>query len=70
LQALPSLPSPTQHRPLTGDADTTCHIDATGRRAAQLIPGAVLKVYSGAAHGLFLTHAAALNDDLSAFLMT
>lgn len=53
-----------------GDADTTCHIDTTGRRVAQLIPGAVLKVYTGAAHGLFLTHAAAFNDDLSAFVTT
>jgi pimeloyl-ACP methyl ester carboxylesterase len=52
-----------------GDADHTCRIDTTGRRVAQLIPGAELKVYSGAAHGLFITHAATLNDDLLAFVM-
>jgi non-heme chloroperoxidase len=53
-----------------GDADRTCLIDTTGRRVAQLIPGAELKIHSGAAHGLFLTHAAALSDDLLAFVMT
>jgi pimeloyl-ACP methyl ester carboxylesterase len=53
-----------------GDADHTCHIDTTGRRVAQLIPGAELKVYSGAGHGLFISHAGTLNDDLLAFVMT
>jgi pimeloyl-ACP methyl ester carboxylesterase len=53
-----------------GDADRTCHLDSTGRRVAQLIPSATLKVYSGAAHGLFVTHAAALNDDLLSFVMS
>ena len=51
-----------------GDADRTCHIDTTGRRVAQLIPGAELKVYAGAAHGLFITHTAAFNDDLLTFV--
>jgi non-heme chloroperoxidase len=51
-----------------GDADHTCNIDTTARRVVQLIPGAALKVYSGAAHGLFVTHAAALNEDLLAFV--
>lgn len=53
-----------------GDADHTCNIDTTGRRVAQLIPGAVLKIYSGAAHGLFVTHAGAFNEDLLAFVTT
>jgi pimeloyl-ACP methyl ester carboxylesterase len=47
-----------------GDADLTCKLDTTGRRIAQLIPGAELKVYSGAPHGLFITHMEALNRDL------
>jgi pimeloyl-ACP methyl ester carboxylesterase len=50
-----------------GDADRTCPLETTGRRVAQLIPGAELKVYSGAPHGLFITHMDKLNDDLRAF---
>jgi non-heme chloroperoxidase len=51
-----------------GDADTTCHIDTTGRRVAQLIPGAELKVYEGARHGLFITHVDRFNRDLLQFV--
>jgi non-heme chloroperoxidase len=51
-----------------GDADRTCPIDTTGRRVAQLIPNAKLKVYGGAAHGLFITHTASFKDDLLAFV--
>jgi pimeloyl-ACP methyl ester carboxylesterase len=50
-----------------GDADSTCKIDTTGRRVAQLIPGAQLKVYAGAAHGLFITHVDPVNRDLLSF---
>jgi non-heme chloroperoxidase len=50
-----------------GDADRTCPIDLTGRRLAQLIPGAELKVYEGAPHGLFITHMERLNRDLRDF---
>jgi len=50
-----------------GDADRTCKLETTGRRVAQLIPGAELKVYSGAPHGLFITHMNTLNEDLLAF---
>ena len=50
-----------------GDDDHTCKLETTGRRVAQLIPGADLKVYNGARHGLFLTHMAAFNDDLLTF---
>ena len=51
-----------------GDADRTCQIETTGRRVAQLIPGAELKVYKDAPHGLFLTHMERLNNDLLAFV--
>ena len=50
-----------------GDADRTCGLETTGRRLAQLIPGAELKVYSGAPHGLFITHMQMLNGDLLSF---
>jgi non-heme chloroperoxidase len=50
-----------------GDDDHTCTLETTGRRVAQLIPGADLKVYNGARHGLFLTHMTAFNDDLLKF---
>jgi non-heme chloroperoxidase len=51
-----------------GDADHTCHIETTGRRVAELIPGAQLKVYPGAAHGLNLTHVDQFNSDLLSFV--
>jgi pimeloyl-ACP methyl ester carboxylesterase len=50
-----------------GDADHTCNIDTTGRRVAQLIPGAQLKVYAGASHGLFIPHVDAFNRELLTF---
>ncbi len=53
-----------------GDADRTCTLETTGRRIAQLIPGAQLNVYGGAPHGLFLTHMDRLNGDLLKFVRT
>jgi pimeloyl-ACP methyl ester carboxylesterase len=50
-----------------GDRDHSAPIDLTGRRVAQLIPGAELKVYEGAPHGLFITHMDRLNRDLVDF---
>ncbi|MFH9347852.1 alpha/beta fold hydrolase [Kitasatospora sp. NPDC017646] len=35
-----------------GDDDQIVPIDATGRKTAQLVPGAVLEVYEGAGHGI------------------
>lgn len=51
-----------------GDGDQIVPLEATGRLAAQLIPGAQLKVYAGAPHGFAVTHAQALNEDLLAFI--
>lgn len=51
-----------------GDADHSCPLETTGRRLAQLIPGAQLKVYEGAPHGLFLTHMERFNDELLTFV--
>jgi non-heme chloroperoxidase len=51
-----------------GDADQSAPIDLTGRRTAQAISGSQLKVYEGAAHGLFITEKDRLNGDLLAFI--
>jgi non-heme chloroperoxidase len=50
-----------------GDQDVTCPIDLTARRTAELVPGAKLRVYEGAPHGLFVTHIDRLNQDLLDF---
>jgi pimeloyl-ACP methyl ester carboxylesterase len=51
-----------------GDKDASAPIDLTGRPTAAQIPDAVLKIYEGAPHGLFLTHKDRLNADLLAFV--
>jgi non-heme chloroperoxidase len=53
-----------------GDKDVNAQIDFTGRRTAKLIPRCVFKVYEGAAHGLFITHADRFNKDLTTFVTT
>jgi non-heme chloroperoxidase len=50
-----------------GDKDASAPLDLTGKRMAALIPGAQLKVYEGAPHGLYITHMDRLNTDLLAF---
>lgn len=50
-----------------GTADVSAPLDFTGRKTAALIPGAQLKVYEGAPHGLMFTHADRLNADLIEF---
>jgi len=51
-----------------GDDDQIVPIDASARRTAELVDGAVLKVYGGASHGLFATHVEQLNRDLLEFI--
>ncbi len=51
-----------------GDDDQIVPIDAAGRASAKLVPGATLKVYPGAPHGLTDTHKDQLNADLLAFI--
>ena len=51
-----------------GDADQIVPFETTGKKAAELILGAELKVYEGAPHGFAVTHAQQLNEDLLAFL--
>jgi pimeloyl-ACP methyl ester carboxylesterase/quercetin dioxygenase-like cupin family protein len=50
-----------------GDRDIQAPLDLCGRKTAQLVPQSSLRVYANAAHGLFVTHAHQLNDDLLAF---
>ena len=50
-----------------GDKDVSARIDFTGCRTANLIKGSQFKVYPGAAHGLFITHAEQFNKDIAAF---
>ena len=52
---------------LHGDKDASAPLEMTGRPTAAGIRGAVLKVYPGAPHGLFLTHMNQVNADLLAF---
>ncbi|THD58543.1 alpha/beta hydrolase [Phenylobacterium sp.] len=44
-----------------GDVDASAPLEITGQPTAALIPGAKLQVLKGAPHGLFLTHAEAVN---------
>lgn len=50
-----------------GTADASVPLDLTGRPTADAIPGARLTVYEGAPHGLVMTHAVRLADDIAAF---
>lgn len=52
---------------IQGDKDASAPLSLTGRRTAELIPGATLTVYEGAPHGLFITHMERLNADLLAY---
>lgn len=51
-----------------GDRDLGAPIALTGQKTADAIPGSQLKVYEGAAHGLFITHKEQLNRDLLTFI--
>jgi non-heme chloroperoxidase len=50
-----------------GDKDVSAPLAITGRKTAALMPSATVKIYEGAPHGLFLTHAERLNKDLQEF---
>jgi len=55
---------------LHGDDDQIVPIDASARLTGQIVQGAELKVYPGAPHGLFATHADQFNADLLDFAKT
>ena len=50
-----------------GDNDQNAPL-LCAQRTARAIPGSQLKIYEGAAHGLYLTHKDRLNNDLLAFI--
>ena len=52
---------------LQGDRDASAPLHLTGRKTAQLMPNATLKVYPGAGHGLYAADSAAVNADILAF---
>lgn len=51
-----------------GDRDVSSPLGPTARRTAELLPGAELRVYADAPHGLFVTHIDALNADIADFI--
>jgi non-heme chloroperoxidase len=51
-----------------GDDDQIVPLAAAGLLTVKLVPGAILKIYPGAPHGLAQTQAATFNADLLAFL--
>ncbi len=51
-----------------GADDQIVPIGASALRSAEFVPGATLKVYPGAPHGLTQTHQDEFNDDLLAFI--
>ena len=53
---------------LHGDKDASAPLEMTGKRTAAGIKGAVLKVYPGGPHGLFVTHMREVNADLLGFI--
>lgn len=61
---LPRLATPTLI--LQGEADTV-PVTISGQRTAGLIKGSTLKIYPNGPHGVFVTHADAVNSDLIAF---
>ncbi len=53
---------------LHGDDDQIVPIDVAARRSVKLIPGAILKVYEGAPHGMCTTLKDRVNADLLEFI--
>lgn len=51
-----------------GTSDHTIPIDVSGRRSAKLLPNATLSEYEGEPHGLLLTAADRLNEELLKFI--
>jgi non-heme chloroperoxidase len=53
---------------LHGDDDQIVPIDAAGRKSAEIVKNATLKVYPGGSHGMCTVEADKVNADLLAFL--
>jgi non-heme chloroperoxidase len=65
---LPAVAVPTLI--IHGDADVSAPIELTGRKTARFIPGSQFRLYEGAPHGLFVTHADRVNADILEFMQT
>jgi non-heme chloroperoxidase len=50
-----------------GDADASAPVEITGAKAVALIPGARLKIYQNAPHGLVATHLSQVEADIVEF---
>jgi len=50
-----------------GDADASAPVEITGAKAVALIPGARLKIYQNAPHGLVATHLSQVEADILEF---
>ncbi|GAA2760733.1 alpha/beta fold hydrolase [Actinopolymorpha rutila] len=55
---------------LHGAADASAPVHLTGRRTAAVIPNCVYREYPRAGHGLYVTHADAVNADILNFIRT
>jgi non-heme chloroperoxidase len=53
---------------LHGEDDQVVPIDASARKAIDLLQNGTLKTYPGLSHGLFATHPDLVNADLLAFI--
>jgi non-heme chloroperoxidase len=53
---------------LHGDVDESAPLEITGRRIAEIVPGARLSVYEGGPHGLYVSHRDRLNTELLDFI--
>ena len=51
-----------------GTSDNTVPIDASGQRSVKILPNATITEYDGEPHGLFLTAADRLNEELLQFV--
>lgn len=55
-------------RVVHGDGDATVPIDTAGRRSAAILPMATASEYEGEPHGLYITSADRLNEEILAFV--
>jgi non-heme chloroperoxidase len=53
---------------LHGDQDASAPIQLTGRKSADLLSDATLRVYPGAGHGLYASDHQTVNDDILTFI--
>lgn len=51
-----------------GDADQTSPLETTGKKTNEIMPKSRLKIYEGKAHGIYITDAKRLNEDLLEFI--